>query len=196
MKKLLVFSLLILPLLFQSRPVSAGKLVPENPGISQIESRKLDKQAVILSRYLAKFDSPLQYHAQDFIDASQVYGLDWKLLPSIAGVESTFGKQIPGGYNAWGWGVYGTQAIYFDSWKDGIFTIARGLRENYLNKGLTEPYSINRVYAASPRWAGGVTYFMRDLEQFAGNIEADQKQAAQIGVAPNIAAVSGQLALR
>lgn len=197
MKQKLLFFVLILPFLFSNTSVLAQKaegLRIDNSEFHQIETKQLDKRAKVLSKYLAKYNSPLQYHAQDFIDAADLYGLDWKMLPSIAGVESTFGKHIPGGYNAWGWGVYGTQAIYFDSWSDGIFTIAKGLREGYLNKGLTEPYAINRVYAASPHWAKGVTYFMNDLEKFSLNYEATQR--TQVGQTPSIAAVSGQLALR
>ena len=165
-KRILVFILLILPLIFSSKNLLAEDLVEKNPGTVQIETKRLDPQAKILADYLAGFNSPLENHAQDFIDAAKAYDLDWKLLPAIAGVESTFGKQIPGGYNGWGWGVYGTQAIYFSSWKEAIFTIAKGLRENYLNKGLTEPYSINKAYAASPYWGGKVAYFMQDLENF------------------------------
>ncbi|MCL5784148.1 MAG: hypothetical protein M1142_02220 [Patescibacteria group bacterium] len=196
--KVLIFLLLVIPILLPVKQATAEKPVAKssNTQVTQIEAKKIDKQAEILSSYLAEFDSPLQYHAQDFIDASNTYKLDWKLLPAIAGVESTFGKQIPGGFNAWGWGVYGTQAIYFNSWRDGIFTIAKGLRENYLDKGFTDPYSINRIYAASPYWGGRVSYFMQDLENFAAKFEAEKQQAAQVGQSPNIAAISGQLALR
>lgn len=134
-----------------------------------IEAKQLDPRAKILADYLASYNSPLQYHAQDFIDASDTYGVDWKLVPSIAGVESTFGKFIPGGYNAWGWGVYGTQAIYFKSWRDGIFTVTKGLKEGYISKGLTNPYDMNRVYAASPAWGGHVAYFLNDLDKYAKN---------------------------
>lgn len=161
-----------------------------------ISAKKFDKEAKILADYLAQFNSPLQYHAQDFIEAARVYNLDWKMLPAIAGVESTFGKFTPGGYNGWGWGVYGTQAIYFKSWKQAIFTVASGLRENYLNKGLTEPYSINRVYAASPYWGSNVTYFMNDLKLFAAKQKKDKEHLAISQQSPSIAAVSAELVLR
>lgn len=161
-KKLIVVSLLI-PLIFQGEQASAKRGIEP---AAQVEIKTLDEEAKVLSNYLARHNSPLQYHAQDFIDAAKKYELDWKMLPSIAGVESTFGKQIPGGYNAWGWGVYGNQAIYFKSWKEGIFEVAKGLRENYLDKGLNDPYAINRVYATSPRWGNKVTFFMKDLDNF------------------------------
>ena len=194
--KILFFLLLILPFLFPNIQVSAERKVETTDPAVQVQAKKLDNKAEILAAYLAKFDSPLQYHAQDFIDASEIFGLDWKMLPAIAGVESTFGKQIPGGFNAWGWGVYGTQAIYFNSWREAIFTIAQGLRENYLDKGLHDPYSINAVYAASPYWGGKVSYFMQDLEKFAGSFETNKAQTENAGTEPKIAAVSGQLALR
>lgn len=194
--KILVLLLLTLPFLFLNKQVQAEKLVVNTNPIAQVESKKIDNQAEILAAYLAKYDSPLQYQAQDFIDAAKTYDLDWKMLPAISGVESTFGKQIPGGFNAWGWGVYGTQAIYFKSWRDAMFTIAQGLRENYLNKGLTDPYSINPVYAASPSWGWKVAFFMQDMDKFAKNFESNKQQTAQVGDAPKIAAVSGQIALR
>ncbi len=201
-RHIVLFLLATISLLFLNRPVLGDKMTETKPDISQvIEAKKLDNKANILSEYLASYNSPMQYHAQDFIDAADAYNLDWKLLPAIAGVESTFGKHIPGGFNAWGWGVYGTQAIYFNSWRDGMFTIAKGLRENYLNKGLTDPYAINRIYAASKSWGAHVTYFMADLERFANNFEGSKQDIAQIvqapiGQAPSIAAVSGQIALR
>lgn len=191
---LLLFSPLI------SLNQAGGKFVPENRrGVEDevvISAKKYDKEAKILGKYLEQFNSPLQYHAQDFVDAARVYGLDWKMLPAIAGVESTFGKFTPGGYNGWGWGVYGNQAIYFKSWKEAIFTVASGLRENYLNKGLTNPYSINKIYAASPYWGTNVTYFMNDLSLFAAKQKEDKEQLAISQQAPNIAAVSGIPVLR
>ncbi len=170
----------------------------KTPPAEEIISKKLDKEAQILQKYLAKFDSPMQLHAQDFIDAAKTYNLDWKMLPAIAGVESTFGKQIPGGYNAYGWGVYGNQAIYFTSWTDGIYTVAKGLRENYLNKGLKDPYSINRIYAESPNWGSRVTYFMGDLEKFAAQFtdSLDNEDLSASQSDPKIAAISASPVIR
>jgi len=191
---LLAILLLNLPSFSFTEKARAEKPLVEKTELDLIEKRELDGRAEILSNYLAKYNSPLQYHAQDFIDAADTYKLDWKMLPAIAGVESTFGKFIPGGYNGWGWGVYGTQAIYFTSWRDAIFTISKGLREGYLDKGLTDPYSMNRVYAASPTWGMKVSYFMQDIEKFAAQYEAEKSDSASLGTIPYIAAVSGQLA--
>lgn len=192
-RKLFLLSILIFFLLFSTNFAVAEKRVEKDIQPEQIEARQLDREAEILAAYLEKHDSPLQYHAQDFIDAAREYDLDWRLLPAIAGVESTFGKFTPGGSrNAWGWGVYGNQAIHFASWRDGIFTVSEGLREKYVNKGLTNPYLMNRVYATSPYWGGKVTYFMQDLERFA----KEKQPVADIRDSQlKIAAISGKLAL-
>lgn len=173
--------LLVVPLLFSQQPQS--RVASYTPSVqfvqdTQIEKKELDSRAKILRDYLARYNSPLQNHAQDFIDAADSFNLDWKLVPAITGVESTFGKHIPGGhnpatssYNGWGWGVYGNKVTKFKSWREGIFTVSEGLKKNYIDQGLTDPYTINKKYAASPNWGRKVTYFLEDLERFASNYQ-------------------------
>lgn len=162
--------------------------------LQQIESKKIDRQAEILTNYLAKFNSPLQYHAQDFVDAANTYQVDWKLVTAIAGVESTFGKFIPGGYNAWGWGVYGTQAIYFNSWREGVFTVTKGLKENYIDKGLTDPFAMNKIYAQSKTWGSRVAFFIEDLKKFEEEYIKQNPLKVEVDTDTNTAANSGKLA--
>lgn len=182
------FIILILVFLFLIRlPINIVKAEKETQDVHQIEvieARELDPRAKILKDYLAQYNSPLEHHAQDFIDAADTYNVDWKLVPAIAGVESTFGKRIPGGFNGWGWGIYGNNRIYFNSWRDGIFTVTKGLKEGYIDKGLTTPAAMNRVYAASPTWGQKVNYFINDIEKFSQNtlkvegVEINESQAA------------------
>lgn len=160
----------------------------------RVTASRFDSRAEILRDYLAQKNSPLQYQAQDFVDAADKYNLDWRLVASISGVESTFGKFIPGGFNAWGWGVYGDQALGFQSWRDGIFTVSEGLRKGYFDKGLTDPYSINRIYAASPTWGSKVTYFLTDLEKFQRE-NVDEAKTVEVH-RDNESGSSAQLALK
>lgn len=170
--------------------------------VMTINAKPLDPRAQILKDYLDKHNSPLADHAQDFIDAADMYDVDWRLVPAIAGTESTFGKAIPGGhdplyttYNAWGWGVYGTQALGFESWKDGIYTLNKGLREDYLARGLLTPAQMNRRYASSQAWGGHVAFFMNDLEQFALTHKANRApEISDVQIQPQIAGESGRLA--
>lgn len=174
MKKIIATFFLLIFL--TNSPVLAQNIVPQKTASqdeikTNVVSKQIDQRARVLQAYLSRYDSPLQYNAQDFIDAADTYQLDWKLVPAIAGVESTFGKFTPGSdyspsYNAWGWGVYGDQAMYFKSWREAIFAVSQGLRDNYLNKGLKDPYAINHVYSESPMWGFRVTYFTQDIQAF------------------------------
>lgn len=207
LKKLSVLVVTFLLLSINSTPVlfaeEAATTAPAR--VDQVDSKQLDERAKILQAYLQKYNSPLQYHAQDFIDAADANQMDWKLVPAIAGVESTFGKFIPGGlntpytsYNAWGWGVYGTQSLGFKSWRDGIFTVSTGLKQNYIDKGLTDPYAMNKVYAASPVWGQKVSYFLADLEKFTNEYQAQKQNELPNRVNPELfksAGISAQPAL-
>ena len=127
-----------------------------------------DNRAKILKNFLDKYNSPLSPYSNIFIKNADNYDLDWKLVASISGVESTFGKHIPyNSYNGWGWGIYGDNVIYFSSWEEGIETVSKGIRENYINKWkAANVYEIGRIYAASPRWASNVTYFMEKISEY------------------------------
>jgi hypothetical protein len=84
----------------------------------------------------------------------------------------------------------------FKSWKDGIYTLNKGLREDYIARGLLTPYQMNRRYASSGAWGGHVAYFMNDIEQFAVNHPANRTNAeiSAASIQPKIAGASGQLA--
>lgn len=189
----LLVILVLLLILTQIQQAEKKPVDQTQAKLEGVQAKKVEPKAKILAAYFERHKSPLKNHAQDFIDAARVYNLDWKLVPAIAGVESTFGKFIPGGYNGWGWGVTGTQTIYFKSWKDGIFTVSKGLREKYMDRGLTNPFAMNRIYATSPAWGGKVTYFMNDLEKFARNFGEPNVSLADASIAPQIAVNSGKL---
>lgn len=97
-----------------------------------------------VAKLLKNNNSPLTDSAESFVNASEQYGVSYKLLLAIAWKESSFGKHTPkypafdkqgkqiGTYesnNAFGWGIH--QSIAFNSWNDGIFTVAKGLAQNY-----------------------------------------------------------------
>lgn len=151
----------------------------------------------VLHAYLEKYSSPLENNAEDFVEAADKYNLDWRLVTAISGVESTFGKFVPGGtdskyssYNGWGWGVYGTQAIYFKSWKEGIYTVSEGLRKNYFDKGYTNPHTLNKIYAASPAWGAKVSYFLEDIRKFQELYEKENFNIGNLDLQPEIAGAS------
>lgn len=124
-----------------------------------------------LTQFLKFYNSSLTDYAEDFVKYGDKYGVDWKLLPAIAGVESTFGKAIPynsyskkSSYNAYGWGG---GEIVFTSWEESIDVVTKSLRQNYINRGLTNPDLIGPVYCPPNRsWEINVKFFMQKLEIF------------------------------
>ncbi|OGC56103.1 hypothetical protein A2797_01905 [candidate division WWE3 bacterium RIFCSPHIGHO2_01_FULL_48_15] len=124
---------------------------------------KVDKRIVHLESFLAGYNSPLAAHADTFVATADQYGLDWRLLPAIAGTESTLGKRyIVGTYNPFGWG---SGKIRFASWEHAIETVGQKLYEKYYLSG-TRPLTIEQVgdiYAESPRWPRSVRFWIKKI---------------------------------
>lgn len=127
--------------------------------VEEVEDYRVTK----LEAFFEKYDSPLASHAGSFVFYADIYGLDWRLVPAISGVESTFGKRIPyNSYNAYGWA---NGAYKFSSWDESIEIVSKTLREKYYDKGATTIYQIARRYAPpSNTWAGKVKYFMNKID--------------------------------
>ena len=130
-----------------------------------------DTRVARLRMFLTSYDSPLAGEAETFVAQADKYNLDWKLVAAIAGVESTFGKQIPtGSYNGWGWGVFtgAADGVHFKDWAEGISVVSQGLRKNYIDRGAATIYEMGWIYAANgDSWASHVRYFVDRLESFA-----------------------------
>jgi hypothetical protein len=128
-----------------------------------------DDRIAKLRGYLASFHSPLVNKAPHFIAEADRFFLDWKLVPAIAGLESTYGKRLPRGtFNAWGWGIPTPQhrGIAFSDWENGITTVTEGLRTNYVDRGASSIEQIGRRYASSPTWAVRVRHIMADIDHY------------------------------
>lgn len=118
-----------------------------------------------LAAYLGKHNSPLAYYAKEFIIQADENGFDYRLLPAIAGVESTFCKRyIVGTYNCWGWGV---GKIPFESWGHGINKISDSLGEKYIGRGAKTVEQIGKIYCPPTHesWSRNVRFFMNEIDQ-------------------------------
>ncbi len=159
---------------FAAHPPAVFATEPESGSAAKLSFGQMlrDERVEKLRAYLTMHNSPLTGEASHFITEADRLDLDWKLVPAIAGVESTFGKHTPpGSYNGWGWGIpTGAQSgITFDSWKDGITSVSEGLKYRYINRGATSIEQIGRIYAASPRWSGNIRFFLNQIETFTPN---------------------------
>jgi hypothetical protein len=141
--------------------------LPTSQNIQSTEITQGDGRAERLKQFFASYNSPLEPYAQDVVTAADEYGLDYRLVPSIAMQESGLCKTIPNdSYNCWGFGVYGHTVVHFDNYKDGIYTVTKALATRYKNRGLVTPQQIMTMYTPSSNgsWANGVNYFMQALQ--------------------------------
>ncbi len=159
----------LLIIIFFSRPVlSTEKISGSSAQLVKNQSLDLNNniyqfniKQLVIRKILEKYQSPLLGQEKYFVYACKKYQIDCYLLPSIAGLESSFGKFIyPNSYNPFGWGG---GYIIFDSWQEAIDAVGKGLRNHYFNKGATDIWSIGPLYSESPTWAQRVAWF---IEQF------------------------------
>ena len=161
-KLIVVFLLILLAFPYRAHAQKeAGASAAIEPIVTATISSKsqsdINIKRKVMYEMLTGYNSPLAGEVDTFIDVCTKYDIDCYLLPSITGVESTFGKfLLPGSYNPFGWGG-GT--IMFQSWEDGIHAVGRGLSENYYAKGANTIDTIAPIYAGSSTWAQKVTYF-------------------------------------
>lgn len=133
-----------------------------------------EARPLILRTFLESYRSPLAPYTDFILEISEKYGLDWRLLTAIAGNESLFGRVTPyNSYNAWGWGVHSSGTVRFGSWEEGIERVARSLKEDFIDQGLTTiellmaryaPVSVQNGYP----WADNVRWFMERIEEGKG----------------------------
>jgi hypothetical protein len=181
MKKIIILIALLSLVLFPQKSEASEKTVDSSAKLasqSTVKQSVVDTRVKALENVFEKYNSPLAKEALNYVKYADSYGVDWKLLPAISGLESSFGIHLmPGSHNAYGWGG---GHIYFASWEEGINTINQALRKNYMDKwGATDVWSIGPIYAESPTWAIRVNIFMREIEE-------EYKKLSTFAVALNI----------
>jgi hypothetical protein len=143
-----------------------ASLPGSTPSISSsIESA--DARPQIVKNYLSAYDSPLTPYASFIVQEADKYSLDFRLTTAIAQQESNLCKVIPAEtYNCWGWGIHSKGTLGFNSFQEGIDEVSKGLRENYLDEGLSTIEEIMSKYTplSNGSWAQGVNKFMSEME--------------------------------
>ncbi|OGH06135.1 MAG: hypothetical protein A2W22_04515 [Candidatus Levybacteria bacterium RBG_16_35_11] len=134
-----------------------------------MESATVDKDArvEILSNFFAKYKSELEPYAEDIVETSDKYGLDYRLLPSIAMQESNLCKKAPkDSFNCWGFGIYGKKVTRFENFPQAIETVTKTLAQDYGGMGLITPEQIVKLYTPSSNgsWQNSVNYFINQLQ--------------------------------
>lgn len=108
----------------------AADPIPEVSETTASEQRARERAAYLeewggrIDTYLA--GSPLEGHGATFARAAWDYGVDARLSPAIAMVESNKGRNCAHAHNAWGWG-----SKSWGSWDEAIDAHVHGLADNY-----------------------------------------------------------------
>lgn len=142
-----VASLMVGPFVATSpAPTTTHLATPKDPRLVRLESYFEEKQC------------PVKHFAKDFVDAADRHQLDWRLLPSLAFVESTGGKSYRNN-NIFGWANGG---VRFKSVKSSIHIVAERLANSHYYRG--KPLDrLLRTYNPVPGYAGRVMEVMEDL---------------------------------
>ncbi len=132
------------------------------PEFETIEYKEIDRVET-LRIFFAKYDSPLQNHAKTFVDVADKYGFDYRMLPAISGVESSFAEHyIERTNNPFGWG---SGQIEFASFDEAIEKVGYGLYKGYVLIGRDTVETIAPKYNPPHpiEWSQKVNYFMAKI---------------------------------
>lgn len=168
MKKLLIiinFMLLPFAVFASTNTLIESK---EAKNTYEVEYKKVNRKEA-LTKFFQKYNSPLAQNVDTFIETADKYGIDYRLIPSISCMESTCAKfLIEGSYNPFGWGIYGSNVIYFKNYDEAITTVGAGLNKGYFAKGYDTLEEIAPIYTPPNHvnWKNGVSFFMNEISKF------------------------------
>jgi len=139
---------------------------------SRIESD--DAKAERIDAVFRSFKCPLEGKGKVFVDEANKNNIPYWLVASISFQESSCGKNTPyrsdveETYNAWGWGVWGTNIKHFDSWDHGIATVSKYMGDKFYSKGITNTCEIMKIYTppSNGSWCNGVNYFGNLIQNY------------------------------
>lgn len=168
MKKIFILIFITLFIHIFAVKAYANKVAESSASFDKEAAPVSDKRAMILKRFLEKYDSPLSKNSDHIIATADENDIPWTWIPAISGVESTFCKAIPyNSYNCWGWA---NGEFYFTDYKDAVSIISKSLKERYVNSGADSIEKIAPIYAPpSKTWAGRVVFFIEQIENFEKN---------------------------
>src|ERR1035437_4457176 len=135
---------------------------------SSAQETRTDKRVIALKSYLIARGSPLAQESLFFVKTADTYKLDYRLIPSIAGIESGFETQGNlTDYNPFGIMCSGSPCV-FDSYEQAITfaakTISRGRAYSQFRRS-GSAFDLASVYCQgnNQKWADTLEYFISKL---------------------------------
>lgn len=134
-------------------------------GWNESSSAKTKASGSLINQFNSKFQGVLAGKGKEIAAAAEKYGIDPKLFASIIALETGWGTSSlirnnnnPGGMRGSGdW-------MSFGSLSEGLDAMARNLKNNYYNQGLTTPETIGPKYCPDGSdWVGMINQISRDF---------------------------------
>jgi hypothetical protein len=145
-----------------------AKAVPETPAhvvpVNTARPSGPDPRAVRLRRFLSKLHCPVAAMSEDFVQAADDNQLDWRLLPSIAVIESSGGKAYKNN-NIFGW-RNGDEV--FPTIRAGLNHVAYKLGRSPLYRSRSSLGKL-RLYNPNEEYPGNVMAVMNRISPVAGS---------------------------
>jgi hypothetical protein len=125
---MIVAGLISLPITITLETSAVAKPLPATPTPEAVPVVKPDLRTERLTTFFSKLHCPVASLARDFVEAADDNSLDWRLLPSIAVIESGGGKAARNN-NIFGWDNGNT---FFPTLRAGINQVAFKLGKSSL----------------------------------------------------------------
>jgi len=133
----------------------------------------MDARAKKIDGVYKAYGCPMYGTGEYIVEQADKNGIPYWLVAAVSFQESLCGKYTPEkagieSYNAWGWGVYGTNAKFFKSYEHGIKVVSEYFSNRFYKKGIKETCEIMRVYTppSNGSWCKGVNYFGEKIQNF------------------------------
>jgi hypothetical protein len=147
--------LIMLPFTMRFAKIASAEPVPPKPVSPKFST---DPRTVRLVKFFSRLQCPVLGFADDFIHAADENHLDWRLLPSIAVIESGGGKAYKNN-NIFGWD---NGEWFFPSISSGIREVAYRLGRGPLYRNRDIPAKL-RLYNPDEHYGPNVMAVMRRI---------------------------------
>lgn len=149
-----------------NKPIKITEIQIDNAIEGEVLATQIDDmRPIIVEKFLQ--GTPLAAYSEQIVEASDKYGIDYRLIPAIAMKESQGGLAIDQStHNAWG---FENGRTVFTSWDLAIESVGKTLKTRYIDKGRTTPEEIMVIYAppqllTGGKWAKDINLFFSQME--------------------------------
>ena len=178
---ILSFGLLLDPLQKSALPQTNSIVLAKSPEsqnqLSDMTGKdpQKDIRISVLQKFFSTYHSDLENEADFIVNASDSWGLDYKIIPAISMQESGGCKNIPlNSFNCWGLGIYGKNSLSFNSYQEAISQVAKTIKQSYFKNGLTNITLLEDKWNpnSTGQWSYGVNFFISKIKEIEINISA------------------------